>query len=284
MEKIVKILCVCAVLLVGWLDSRVTEAEAEGPGGKAGAILREAGHVGNFLVDKARMAWFDLKYGQLPDAVHLYQVSGALVSTAGQEYGSNVSICTNYFITTESRAFDFGNFLQERFQALFGKPSCSLPLALVMAEQSADMACTVQIGNASSTRKAKIVPDFPGGGPYCEKDVSGRLHNNECAVNRALKEYSAAMKMMPLIEQPSKEGWPDLASDIHSDSNGFPTVESLDWPPQTTSQFPSDYEALLSLDFQSPNVEVSAPPCSGALGPAQLPRQGRRRQEELFVR
>lgn len=263
MERIVKILCVCAAIAFGVLEARVTEAEAEGPGGKAGAILREAGHVGNFLVDEAKMAWFRFRHRELPAGMPVFpHASEGLVSTAEQVCASDASACAHYLITKEGIPFDLGDLPQGSLQTLLGKPSCSLPQTQALAEQIADRGFPAQISDDPYAFKLNKAPGFQGGWLACEEaNTARRQENNECFDSRSLKDFLAMARRISLTEHPRKKYWHDLQSTTPSESQELSAMGAIDWSQQTAPKFQGGDEAVLPRSFFPLNVEASASPC-----------------------
>lgn len=144
MEKIIKILCVCAVLLVGGLGARFTEAKAlAGAKHAAPSIIELLWEVEDWREAKDRLsAWLRQAYSWispsgtrlfLPNDAHLYQVSGHLIST-------NRYVCDSVCINPgKPRVLASEGLSEEEVQELLDSYLRSGLQTQAGAKQSADM-------------------------------------------------------------------------------------------------------------------------------------------------
>ena len=177
MEKIVKILCVCAVLLVGGLGARFTEAKAlAGAKHAAPSIIELLWEVEDWGSVKDRLSgWLRQAYSWispsgthlfLPNDAHLYQVSGHLIST-------NRYVCDSVCINPgKPRALDLEGYSQAEIQELFENARCLLPSIQVLAEQRADRRFSAQPIDDLSAFEMNKAPGFQGSWLACEKATS----------------------------------------------------------------------------------------------------------------
>ena len=239
MEKIVKILCVCAVLLVGGLGAKVAEAKAAAVEKIAGPAVDILWEVGDWLGVGNRSATGRDRNDRLvfPGDEHFYFAASA-------DEQERTSFCTTPFQAVELRAFASVNLPRRGSHDTLLESLFPLLQTHAMARQSTGTLFRAHLTddlNASETKRAFALK---GSWLTYGEVTSYRMQdNNKCLYYGALKDSLARTKNIAFpIGNTNQHNSP---STILLAANRLLIRDAIDCSPQTTSQFQGEQETML---------------------------------------